>query len=46
MMSASPGPIGADVLYDRLTLLYGSPMLSMMPPSSRGGIVSRSASST
>ena len=33
-MSASRGPIGAELLYDRLMPLYGRPMLSMMLASS------------
>ena len=40
-MSASPGPIGADVLYDRLMPQYGRPMLSMMLAISLGGMISR-----
>ncbi len=40
-MSASAGPIGAELLYERLSPLYGTPMLSMIVPSSPGGIVAR-----
>ncbi len=38
-------PIGAEVLYDKLMLEYGNPMLSMMLETSSAGIARRMACS-
>src|SRR5260370_1354532 len=42
-MSASSGPTGAELLYDKLIPLYGTPMLSMMLATSPEGIFLRIA---
>src|SRR3954451_4299387 len=42
-MSASDDPIGAELVYDRLMPLYGSPMLSMTLTISFDGMISRIA---